>query len=134
MLQDNQSSSPGLCHTAAGLGDLVQGCGLHLLVAASQEDTGDEVVARRGQVSASDMQQKAADLRLENDNQGDDTHSQNLSQNGRKQLHVQRLHHNPRKVHQEDAGEDVEHGRTAHYPHHLVDKDTYQNDVDNVDY
>ena len=134
VLQDNEGARPGLSHPPAGLGYLVQGGGLNLLVPASQEDTGQEVVAGGGEIAAAYMQEETAYLGLENDYQRDDTDSENLSQDGRQQLHIQRLHHYPREIYQQDTDEDVEYGSAAHYPHHLVDQKTYQDDVDNVDY
>ena len=91
-----------LGHFAAGRDDR-HDVRLHAVFARGK-DAGDEVELF---LTHPDHLQEPPQLGLEDDNQGDGAHRDQLSENGREQLHVQRPHDHPQQVDGDDPRKDV---------------------------
>ena len=90
-----------------------------------------ELLAPR-EIAVAEMQQELADLLLEYDNHGYDSHSQHLPEYGRQQPHVQRLHHYPQYVQEQDTDE-YRHGRgPPDEPEELIDEQSHEQYVEYV--
>src|SRR5574344_2286975 len=78
------------------------------------------------------MQQKPSDFLLENYNQRNNANAKNLSQNCREQIHVQRLHHHPDKINDNNSNKNIHCGCSAYQLINLIYKESYKDDVNNI--
>ena len=78
------------------------------------------------------MDQEPSDFLLEDDDQRQHSHSQNLPQNRRQQFHVDGLDNQPDEIQNDDADEDTHSGCSSYQLVNLIDEQTYQKYVENV--
>ena len=122
MLNHNQRPHLLLTHAHAGHHD-----GQHIFMPqVLLLGTGEEAYQRTGILMRTQRQQEAANLLLEDDNQGYHTHTDQFIEDGPQQPHLQHLrHHQPEQDKDQDARKDIDRPRSLHQLIAVVEQEGY---------
>ena len=93
----------------------------------------EEPQERADSLMGTQIVEELTDILLEQHDQGDDTHTDQLVENRAKQSHLQHLRHEkPDDDEHHNTREHVQRARVAHQPIDVVEHQCYQQDVDDI--
>ena len=132
MRNDNQRPCLRLGHALACFRNLIDlGC-VHSGILTAEELAQEALPVGCNLVSAAESDEEAADFRLEDDDERDDSHIQHRAHNGRHQPHVQHIHNHAEHIQEQDSHENA-HGRRPPYPlEHLIYDERHQQNVKDI--
>ena len=133
MCDHDKRSGLVLRHSAAGLCEVVHGLASDGVCSLSSQDpVHDGTSLCAVHVSVAEPDEEFPDFRLEDDDQGYDSHIQHHVHDGRHQPHVECLHHDPDDVERHDGHEYAHRRRTFDPSEHEEDDQSQKDDVENV--